>query len=359
MRLLRFTPALMLGLALVAGCGGANKTGPEANTAGAKDIDADPIALFPGSAISLSSVDAKAFFQSGTVGAQIGQLSEAYLPVADDAGFKPSRDVDRVVSAAYITQGVDSLTVLSGRFDEAKIKRSADAQTPTKSGTPLVRSQYAGRDLYTMSNVGFVVLSPRTVLLGSEGGIRRALDRVRDGKVNRDIPKWMIDTVETQGAAAAMAADLSNPVTLDTIRRMAGTNIPATNGIRSVRLLADFKAPGMNVAGSMTYGEPAQAQAAEAEVKSAMRFLPLLAVLGINLRNVELRAEQADVQVKFAMDESGLRGAMGAVAGMLPPPAAMMRPQSPPPGNSPPPGSTGPTPGFGPSPGAPAGGAKK
>jgi hypothetical protein len=290
--------------------------------------------LFPGSAVSLSTVDAKAFFQSGTLGAQLGQASEAYLPIGEEAGFKPSRDIDRVVSAAYITQGIDSLTVLSGRFDAEKIKKVADAQTPTKSGTPLVRSQYTGRDVYTMSNVGFVVLSPKTVLVGSEGGLRRALDRVRDGKVNRDVPKWMIDTVETQGAAAALAADFSNPATMDTIRRMAGTNIPATNGIRSVRLLADFKAPGLNVAGSLSYGEPAQAQAAEAEAKSSMRFLPLLAVLGITLRNVEVRSEQADVQVKFAMDESGMRGTMGALAGMLPPPPAA-RPQPQPQGPGP------------------------
>jgi hypothetical protein len=65
-----------------------------------------------------------------------------------------------------------------------------------------------------------------------------------------------------------------------------------------------------------------------------MRFLPLLAVLGITLRNVEVRSEQADVQVKFAMDESGMRGTMGALAGMLPPPPAA-RPQPQPQGPGP------------------------
>jgi hypothetical protein len=40
------------------------------------------------------------------------------------------------------------------------------------------------------------------------------------------------------------------------------------------------------------------------------------------------------VQVKFAMDESGMRGTMGALAGMLPPPPAA-RPQPQPQGPGP------------------------
>src|SRR4029079_1829474 len=90
------------------------------------------------------------------------------------------------------------------------IKAAAAAQTPTKSGTPIVASQYAGRDVYTVSNVGFTLLSDTRAIVGTEQGIRRVLERIKDKRVKRDIAPWMISTIETPGAAFAVAADFAS-----------------------------------------------------------------------------------------------------------------------------------------------------
>src|SRR5262249_27019807 len=146
----------------------------------------DAFALLPGSAIAVGTVDGRAFFASKTFGSELAKLVEKYLPLGQEAGFQASRDVDRVTFASYAFQGIDAAAVIIGRFDEAKIKQVALQHTPTKNGGMLVASQYAGRNVYTVSNVGFTILSPTKAIAGSESGIRRVLERIKDGRVKRD-----------------------------------------------------------------------------------------------------------------------------------------------------------------------------
>src|SRR5688572_3685837 len=188
----------------IAGCGGGDK--PEAKTPAAENTGMeDAFALLPGNAIAVGTVDARAFFGSKSFGSELAKLVEKYVPVGQEAGFQASRDVDRVTWASYSYQGVDAAAVVIGRFDEAKIKQAALQKTPTRTGGLVVASQYAGRDVYTVNNVGFTILSNTKAIAGTESGIRRVLERIKDGRVKRDIAKWMIDTVETPGAAAAVA----------------------------------------------------------------------------------------------------------------------------------------------------------
>ena len=111
--------------------------------------------------------------------------------MGEEAGFRASRDVEKIYVAAYSLQGADVLGVLVGKFDEAKIKDAMSSQK-TKYGGALVGSPYGGRDVYTVNNFGFAILSNRTALCGTEAAIRRALDRVRDKKTSRDIDAWMV-----------------------------------------------------------------------------------------------------------------------------------------------------------------------
>src|SRR5690554_5742110 len=85
----------------------------------------DALALLPGNAIGLGTVDARAFFSSQTFGAELSKLVEKYVPVGQEAGFLASRDVDRVTFASYSYQGIDAAAIVIGRFDEAKIKQMA------------------------------------------------------------------------------------------------------------------------------------------------------------------------------------------------------------------------------------------
>src|SRR5262245_28262746 len=251
-------------LALVVACGGDKK---EAKTPAPDTGMDDAIALLPGSAIALGTVDARAFFSSQTFGAELAKLVEKYIPLGQEAGFQASRDVDRVTWASYSYQGIDVAAVVIGKFDEAKIKQVAAQHTPTKGGGLLVASQYAGRDVYTVNNVGFTILSPTKAIAGTESGIRRVLERIKDGRVKRDIAKWMLDSVETPGAAAAVAADFaSQPMPAEAMRQVP---VPFIQTTKAVRVLLTFKEPGVQTAGSLTYADTAAAQTASDQVKQA------------------------------------------------------------------------------------------
>jgi hypothetical protein len=322
---MRIVRALVVGASLWAGfsssgCGGSKDAvglahGP--NDVTEAQIDADPYALLPGSAIVVASLDARAFFTSNTLGPQVAQLAEKYIPIGEEAGFSASRDVDRVVAAAYSTQGADVAAVVSGRFDAKKIATAAENHTPTKGGGMLVASEYAGRKLYTLNNVGFTVLTPKTALVGTETGIRRALDRIRDGRVKRDFADWILTTVETKGAALAVAADFaSQPVVTASVGAI---SLPWLKGMRAARILGNFQEPGMQIAGTLTYGEPAQAAAAGDGLRQVSNMANLLAVTGLTpqIQNLEITPAQTDVQYKFNVDDRSLRGLLTAIPGFV------------------------------------------
>src|SRR5436305_786103 len=121
-------------LGLVAACGGGNKDSVTPTGGEAKAIDSDPAALLPSGAMILVRVDSKAMFASNSVGGQLGQLAERFMPIGEEAGFRASRDVDSTLVGAYSLQGADAVAVLSGTFDEKKIADVAASHTPTKGG---------------------------------------------------------------------------------------------------------------------------------------------------------------------------------------------------------------------------------
>lgn len=297
----------------LSGCPGKDNTEVKSPTAEAGMDDA--LALLPGSAIAAGTIDARAFFGSATFGADLAKLVEKYVPIGAEAGFQASRDVDRVTFGSYSYQGIDVAAVVIGRFDSAKIKLVASAQTPTKGGGTLVASQYAGRDVYTVNNVGFTLLSDTRAVVGTEQGIRRVLERIKDKRVKRDIAPWMIATLETPGAALAAAGDFaSQPIPAELTRQMAPQLV--TN-LKAVRVVATFK-DGVQLAGSITYADPAGAEASAAVLKQSMSYAKYLAVFGIKLQNVEIKADKSDVAVSLLVDDQSLRAILATVPQLLP-----------------------------------------
>ena len=296
------------------GCGGAN-AGAHANSpAGltAEQIDADPLALLPASAIVVASVDARAFYTSGSVGAQFSALSEQMVPLGDEAGFKASRDVDRVILGAYSTEGVDVAAVVVGRFDEEKIKDAAESHAQTRSGGAIVQSQYAGRSVYTVANVGFSILTPKTALAGTETGIRRALDRIHDGQTTRDQPAWVLQAIGTPNAAAVLTADFTQPIAS---AALGSVSIPWANGMKVVRVVADFKPPGMHVAGTLTYADAPSAAAGASGIQQLGTLANLVALTGLapRLQDLAVSTADANVQCAFSLDDSSMRGLLALV----------------------------------------------
>lgn len=293
---------LLCVLAAVAGCGG-NK--PESTTPSSVDASfEDALALLPGNAIGVGTIDARAFLGSQTFGADLAKLLERYIPIGAEAGFQASRDVDRVTFASYSYQGVDVAAIVIGRFDSAKIKHVAAAQTPTKGGAPLVASQYAGRDVYTVSNIGFTLLSDQRAIVGTEQGIRRVLERIKDKRVRRDIAPWMIATVETSGAVLAIAGDFAaHPLPPEVTKQIP---FPFVRGLQASRVVATFK-DGVQLAGSLTYLDPAAAETASASVKQTANLSKWLSIVGIKVSNIDIKVEKSDIQVSLNVDDASLR----------------------------------------------------
>jgi hypothetical protein len=294
---------LFLFVALFLGCG--PKDGD-----GAKSVDKEPsmddaLALLPGNAIAVGTVDARAFFGSKTFGSELAKVVEKYVPIGKEANFDAARDVDRVTWGSYSYQGIDVAAIVVGRFDEAKIRQVAASNTPTKMGAPLVTSQYAGRDVYTVSNIGFTVLSKERVVVGTESGIRRVLERIKDKRVKRDILPWMISTLETPGASAAVAGDFaSNPAPQEVLRQIPS---PLAQKVKAIRVLMNFKESGVEVAASGTYPDEASAQEAKKGVEQAASLAKWLALFGVTLKNVNIAVEKTDVQVKLEVDDQSLK----------------------------------------------------
>ena len=288
------------------GCGSKQKGAEGAETK--ENPLEDPYVILPPSAVALSNVDAKAFFQSGTMGAEISKLAERMLPIGEEAGFVASRDLDRLTLASYSTQGADVAAVLKGRFDVPRLEQMVTTGTPTRSGAKVVRSSYAGRTLYTINNVGFTVLTEGTVLAGTETAMRRALDRIAAGRLTRDFAPWMVETVETPNAPMAVAVDLANqPVANAAVGAL---SLPWLRNLKAARILGTFEAPGLRYAGTLTYGDEPSAQAGANGVRGLAPLVAVMAVTGLVPRITDLTAQVVgtDVQFKLAVDEQSMKG---------------------------------------------------
>jgi hypothetical protein len=296
-----------MGLMLLFGC--AKKEDVVVQTGAGKElsepaIDADPLALLPPNAIGVLTLDAKALFAS-SFGARLLALAQSRSPLPAAADFDAARDLQHVYAGFYSMQGADVAGVAIGHFQPEKIRSAADSQLQTATGAPVVKSEYAGRTVYTSRGVGMTVLTSRTVLFGDETGIRRALDRIHEGRAQRSLPKWMAELLTSEKAPIAGGADFTSQPVSDAVR----DQIKFVDGLETVSLVGNFQDPGLNVAGTLVYGDPA---AATRGVDNLMAlhgrlssYAPILAVIGIPqpIRRVEARAE--DKQVRFVAGVDG------------------------------------------------------
>jgi len=283
------------------GCGGADQNllligGQQVDPA---TIDRDPVALLPSAPVMVGYLDAAAMFQS-SLGPDVNSIVTAVLPLGPESNFVASRDVTRMWSGVYAMQGADFCAVVQGNFDVTSIRRAAEARTTVTSGVPLVRSRYAEMDLYTAGNVGFVLLTPHTALTGNETGMRRALDRLRTKKLERVVPTWMLDLVNTPNAAFALAGDISGQGAVDA----ATQKMPFLMGLQKIRTIGNFQAPGMNFAGSLTYSDATTAAGGAAQLADLQKltsFMSLLSSLGLMGPAPQMKIQQRTNDVAFTV----------------------------------------------------------
>jgi hypothetical protein len=269
-----------------------------------EEIDRDPLALLPSDAVGITVLESQQLFAS-QFGGTLLAMAQRMLPVPPSANFDPKRDLERLIAATYSAQGADGLAVARGRFDKEAIERSADGTQQTPLGAPLVKTTYAGRTLYVSRNIGFVVLTHRTVLLGTETAMRRALDRIREGRVRRTVAPWMGDLLENPNAPIAAGFDLrAQPVT-DAARK----EMPFLDGLETGRMVGNFQPPGINVAGTLSYGEDAAATRGAQSLTTLSQQIGswgwVMALVGIPqpLRRLDAQPEGKDA--KFVAEVDG------------------------------------------------------
>jgi hypothetical protein len=278
-----------------------------------EDIDKDPLVLLPGGALGVLSLDTKALFSDATLGKSAASLADKLVPLGEESGFVPSRDLSRVIVGSYALEGLDIAGVLSGEFDADKIASAARNHTPTKSGGVLVESQYAGHHVYMVANAGFSIVSPKTAIVGTEAGVRRALERLKAGKLARDLQPWMYETLETKGAAFALASDPSS----QNIAAMSlgPLSLGFMKGIKVVRVVGNFGHGGVNVAAAATFGEEAQAQMGAEGFRSVAKLVAPFAAVGVvpQFQNLKIEQKATDVQVSFSVDGKQLADVLAKV----------------------------------------------
>jgi hypothetical protein len=299
-------------------CGG-GKGATAASTATQTAADADPLALLPGSAIAVVGVDARAMYASGAVGSTIGSFADAYVPLGDDAGFLASRDVDHVFLGAYASNSADVAIVLVGRFDVAKI----GSATRTRTGGALVKGTYAGFATQTSGPITVAPLTAKTLIGGTTERVHRVLDRLGPSQpaLQRAVPPWVASTLASQGAQFAVAADFSTQPIASAA--LGSINLTFVQGLRMIRGIGDFDAPGINVAATLTYGDATQAQAAADNMHTMDNWQKLLAplLLGAKLSNFQVGTSDADVSCKFALDDSSVGALLTLATKYLQPPS--------------------------------------
>lgn len=290
-------------------------------TVDAHSIDGQPLNLLPSGALVLGQLDAQALFKT-YMGGQTAQIIANVLPLGRESNFDPGRDVQRVLSAIYAMQGADFVALLQGHFDVLAITRAADARVQTPSGAPLVRTRYGDWDIYTVANVGFVMLTPQTVLSGNETGIRRAIDRLRFGQIEPSLAPWMHELLGDRNAAFAMVGDVSGQGVIAAV----GERLPFVVGLRLVRILGNFQPPGMNMVGSFTYvDEEAAKKGAEGltQLQQLAYLASLIASWGLGGKTPELDVALQGTNVAFAtqIDTGTISLLLGLIQRFTSPPA--------------------------------------
>ncbi len=296
-------------LVLGSGCGGSVNLVPVGEQSiDPEMIDRDPLALLPSKAIVLVGCDARALYAT-SLGNDVTQIVREIVPLGAESGFEPSRDVDRITAGVYAMQGADVAAVVQGRFDPEAIGKAADEKKTMPSGKTIVKTTYAGQTMYTVGNLGFVVLTKKTMLSGNEIGMRRALDRLRYQSTSgnapgRAIDGWMLETIETPKAQLALAGDFES----SSVGEATAQAVPMVVGLQRARILGNFQAPGLNLAGTLTYKDETSADQSGASLKNLtdvglIGSLFASVALGASIPQIDARRSGKDLAVTTSVDE--------------------------------------------------------
>ncbi len=222
-------------------------------------------------------------------------------------------------------QGADVAGVAIGTFKPDKIARRRRA-AQDRGGYARGQEHLCESDFYTAGGLGFTVLTARTVIFGNETGIRRALDRIEEGRVQRRLTPWMLDILEKPSAPLAAGADLTS----QPLPKAAWSELEFLEGMKTASLVGNFQDPGLNLAGTMTYEKPEDAKRGADRMLDLYRQLGnysiVMALFGFPQPIKKLDAQAEEDKVRFVAGVDGqavavlLDKAQSYLASVSPPP---------------------------------------
>ncbi len=270
----------------------------EGRRASLAEIEEDAWRLLPDGAVAWASIDAQALFE-GDLGAVVSELMTEALPFAAGAGVDPAQDIDRVVAGLYATVGSDIVLICKGRFHKQETAK-AIANNPVSARDQVIRqTPFSGEVMYVVGQVAMSVLSDSTLVFGTQLGVRRVLERIEVGRLRRDLPPWYELMLKNGAADFRLGIDLDSqpiPATL-------GSKLKFLLGMRAGRLLGNFRAPGVNLAGSLSYDTPLHAEESSKKLQQLTQRLDdwafVMSALKITnpLQRMEARATGKNTQV--------------------------------------------------------------
>ncbi len=268
-------------------------------------VDEDPWQLLPPGAVMWLRMDMKQAFQA-QFGAQIEKILVDLLPFAQGSGIEPRKDMDVVVGALYATVGSDVVAISQGRFDPQAIESAVTQKSESVGGLPIQVVTFAGAKMYVAGQAAMAVLTEKSLVFGTQLGVRRVLERVEEGRLKRTLPAWYEALLEQGAADFQWGIDLDSQPVPAAFR----TQLEFLNQLRAARLLGNFRPPGLNLAGTLTYETPPSAEAAATEMlgleKSLGQYDIILAALRVPKPIRSLRAQAIDKDTQLAVELDGL-----------------------------------------------------
>jgi hypothetical protein len=298
--------SLMCGAVALGGCAAPQEVivvTAEGRRATPQAVDEDPWRLLPPGAVMWLRLDMKQAFQA-EFGPQIEKTMVDLLPFATGAGIEPKKDIDVVVGALYATVGSDIVAVGQGRFDPLAVERAVQKKPESVGGLPIQVGVFAGSTMYVAGHSAMAILTESTLVFGTQLGVRRVLERVEEGRLKRTLPAWYEALLSQAAAEFQWGIDLDSQPVPAAFR----TQVEFLNQLRAARLVGNFRSPGLNLAGTLTYESPQVAETASRELleleQSLGNYDIILAALRVPkpIRSLRTQAIDKDTQVAIEID---------------------------------------------------------
>jgi hypothetical protein len=134
-----------------------------------------------------------------------------------------------------------------------------------EEGHPISSVHFAGETMYVREGAGLCLLTNKTLVFGTQLGVRRVLEVVEEHRMGRHLPSWFESLLKQPGAHLQLGLDLDSQPVPSVLR----TRLEFLNHLRAGRLVGNYEGGGVNLAGALTFDTPAAATEAERQFASA------------------------------------------------------------------------------------------